>query len=79
MEKNARASIGNMVRYEDPVTGEHLYRPRKTEDGVLPGDRFEYDIDVGGDDTRPSQAVEMLVRMQSLIGRRARVIIEVLE
>lgn len=35
-----RPSIGNMVSYPDPTTGELIFRPRTGEDGVLPGDRF---------------------------------------
>lgn len=33
-----RALFGGMVRYEDPTTGEYLYRKRTPEDDVLPGD-----------------------------------------
>lgn len=78
--------IGHMVRYEDPTTGEYLYRARTKADGVLPGDKFVKtgvvrpnpqcgDALVVLDGLRPLSTRDLFGGLE---GRRVRVTVEVL-
>lgn len=39
--KERAGPLDGWVTYDDPTTGETLFRARTPEDGVLPGDRWE--------------------------------------
>jgi hypothetical protein len=87
-----RASFGNMVRYEDPVTGEYLFRKRTPEDHVLAGDRRVFEgvadkrycqLDCGFETTPTGRHehrwTDASCWLAGLAGRHVRIVVEVLD